>query len=282
MLFEMCSNVLLSIRVFHFVNFLPYTFQDINLRLPNKRVTKKSEPSTVLKKMRGNERICHACLLPGKVTKGYYDVHFHDNCYNSTVRNIHATLKEHAETEHAGKELVKEETEKMRKRPGEWREDVKPFIPGQVSRVEKNMAQKSLRDRAKSFTVHQRVDKKLMTSGKLKFRRRHFVRHWKRWECSDTEVCNNKFDELHDAQGSGNDLSEPVVECDNPEIREDRITGHETLTGVGSPPPFRSISERGEFPVGIFRLELSLCDCMWAYCVFFFPFWISFCKSDFP
>jgi hypothetical protein len=140
-------------------------------------------------------------------------------------------MRTHALSEKAGNALVKADKAKMVKEPDQWRVDVKPFRKD-AEKGEKNQAQKSLRDHSKSFEKHEKIDGTEIRSGRICYRKRHFRKHFAKWEDGDSEDADAKFDELHNEQGTSNDESEEMVSVPNPKKRIDEVKTRQTRTGV--------------------------------------------------
>ena len=197
---------------------------------------------------------------------------FHSKCFAATCRNRWLTMKENATSEAAGKELVAADKKLMKDDPDQWRANVCSFLPD-ADRVQKNAAQAELRKAAKSFQVHEHVTATNKVSGYVGYRRRHFVKFWKKWEDSDSDVANAEFTRLRAEQGSSNDESEEIVMVKNPEKRIDEVDGRQTRSGFT---PATSLD-----PNGVVFVFLMPWFCFCFYIGFYFVFQISFSKFEF-
>ena len=76
---------------------------------------------------------------------------------------------------------------------------------------------------------------------KLRFRRRHYIKHFKKWECDSdeshkTEKGHKSYNKLHtDQEGKYNHGSDSSrVECDNPKMKTQKIRGAGVRFGKSS------------------------------------------------
>ena len=90
----------------------------------------------------------------------------------------------HATTEAAGEDLMIKDKTKMVEEPDMWRIDIEGHLPG-ADKSAKRAAQADLRTGTKSFEMHERIDGQETRSGNIALRRRHFTRHWRKWEHSN-------------------------------------------------------------------------------------------------
>ena len=181
---------------------------------------------------------CHACLNGGNLDKVVGKLKFHSACYAPCCRNRWRTMCTHSPNEAAGKALVDADKSKMVEEPDMWRIDIAGHLPD-ADKAAKRAAQAELRTGTKSFEVAERVDAQERRSGKIAIRKRHFKRHWRKWEKSDadTDECNEQFDKIHDEQGSDEDGSdgEEMITVTNPEKHIDDVTTKQTRHGVDTP-----------------------------------------------
>ena len=99
-------------------------------------------------------------------------------------------------------------------------------------------SQKLLKAEAQSYETTSKVEDTLMLKEHLIMKFKHFKRHFKKWEASDSECASEdakqEFKKLHDDQAGEYDSSDGTeyVKFKNPKAREQEVTGVKTRTGV--------------------------------------------------
>jgi hypothetical protein len=118
-----------------------------------------------------------------------------------------------------------------------WQTEMKPFLPNAPA-SENKVARAALKNEAASFDVTEQVTTEKFVAGDLVFNRRHFARHWKKWENDDSDTCleesNQEFDRLHELQNGAEDLSDgdSQVRTKNPKgkyVRESGTKSHPSI-----------------------------------------------------
>ena len=178
------------------------------------------------------------CGMTTPCDKKYYSFPFHSKCYDAAIRARHRFMRLSATSPEAAEELVKRDVKMMQLDGDAWAAEVAHSLPN-ASKEEKRVAQVKLKDYAKAFEITEKLEQTLTKKQKLRFRRRHFIRFWKKWEESDTDACNAAFDGKHEQQQGAFDFTDSSgVECDNPKIvSEEKVAGRSTRTGVWTPFP---------------------------------------------
>ena len=126
-------------------------------------------------------------------------------------------------------------TEKMREHPEEWQAEVAAFLPDADKTVAK-ATKNDLKSYAQSYNVAENFDQQVDRSEDLIFNRRHYLRHFKKWEHSDDETYveegNKSFNKMHeDQEGAEDDSTEFHIAVPNPKKKRVRDTGTRTSTG---------------------------------------------------
>ena len=154
-----------------------------------RRKRAKSAPSTAPSVASSGSKpsnICRACTFGGSLDKKFMDNDWHASCFNATVKCRHRTMKEGTATEDASETLVQADKDKLKTNPNQWSALVQPFLPAAPA-SERRPAMASLKSDATSFQVTENVDEENEDTTDLVMRLRHFQRHWKKWENSDSE-----------------------------------------------------------------------------------------------
>ena len=147
--------------------------------------------------------VANTCGL-GACDKRYDQFDWHSRCWTLSVKNRHRTIREANADEH--EEIIREDKEKMRDSPEEWQAEVAAFLPDADKTVAK-AANNDLKSYAQSYNVAENFDQQVDRSEDLIFNRRHYLRHFKKWEHSDDETYveegNKSFNKMHEDQEGG-------------------------------------------------------------------------------
>ena len=176
--------------------------------------------------------VANTCGL-GACDKRYDQFDWHSRCWTLSVKNRHRTIREANADEH--EEIIREDKEKMRDSPEEWQAEVAAFLPYADKTVAK-AAKNDLKSYAQSYNVAENFDQQVDRSEDLIFNRRHYLRHFKKWEHSDDETYveegNKSFNKMHeDQEGAEDDSTESHIAVPNPKKKRVRDTGTRTSTG---------------------------------------------------
>ena len=144
--------------------------------------------------------------------------------------------------------------------PDKWRLAIAGSLPHKPL-DERRAAKKTLQNHAKSYNFTGKVKQNLKVKSKIQLRRRHFGKHFKKWEDGDTSDAKEEFERIHQEQEGKHDFTDgdSGIEIDDPERRTLDIVGTESRSGVGHP-----------HPIPITDLN------MWVLYVLFFVLVISF------
>ena len=149
------------------------------------------------------------------------------------MKNRHRTAR--TENPENAEKIIKDDNAEMSDDADAWRLKIKYFIPG-ADKTEASIAKKEFKNEAKSYRIVENVEGSKTRTGFIIFNRRHFRKHYRRWECSDsdshfTDNCNKEFNKLHDAQDGAEDSDESLVAVKDPKKRRFEDKGVEVRTG---------------------------------------------------
>ena len=158
------------------------------------------------------------------------------NAFQRAIKNRHRLIRDNAVNEPAAAAVIECDKLMMRDMPFQWREKVAGCLHS-ASKNANRLQVKQLKAEAKSYDRTESVNDVLDVDEMIRMKRRHYLKHFKKWECSDSEDCkklgNISFDEMHAAQEGEEDSSdESAVRFRNPKQKRQIITGVSSRNGV--------------------------------------------------
>jgi hypothetical protein len=134
-------------------------------------------------------------------------------------------MTEAAASEEAAAALIEADKEKMRTKPLEWSSDVAGALPS-ASKDERKTHMADLKKEAISYEDTAKVEAEMSQDEDLVLNRRHYQKHFKKWEHSDSETykdaANESYDAIHAEQEGAEDSSggESAIRFPNPKRKK--------------------------------------------------------------
>jgi hypothetical protein len=160
---------------------------------------------------------CHGCTQGAHVLIKYNGVAFCEECFAGCIRARHRKLRGPEDST-----LIEEDRALMLDDPPAWRLKCKGFCSGDDNQ-ERNLARTKLGKEAKAFHETRTVETETAREGNLIMNRKHFLKHYAKWEIDDDDMPKEEKNRLGN-QEFGRLLEEQGDAHRKPGTKEQRVS----------------------------------------------------------